>query len=232
MELHALGQSVLGGLFDREVAAAERIAESDCGNLTADNGYTANLLRNIFVIFGFGHGVNSGLEVIHLNHAAICGFNGLVDAVALDAEGNAVHFSVLADLDDFGTACRRAHLEIGRNGVVVGRNAGHHVLIYAFFSRHRPDEKARTHIGGIHAAVELDGDRVIDGLGRGEGQCVAADGCADPAADRHIVITEHIVAVSEGDGVFAVFVFHLIGLCGTRRIGGEARTGIVPCHIR
>lgn len=61
-------------------------------------------MRNIFVIFGFGHGVNSWLEAVYLNHAAVCGFNGLVDAVALNAEGNTVYLAVLADLDDFGTA--------------------------------------------------------------------------------------------------------------------------------
>lgn len=56
-------------------------------------GYTANLLRNIFIILGFGHGVHAGLEVVYLNHTAVCGFNGLVDTVALNAESNelAVH---------------------------------------------------------------------------------------------------------------------------------------------
>ena len=86
------------------VAAAELVAEIDGRHLTADNGYTANLLRNIFVIFAFGHGVNSGLEVAYLNHTAVCGFNGLIDAVALNAECDTIHLAVLADLDDFGTA--------------------------------------------------------------------------------------------------------------------------------
>ena len=103
-ELHALGQSVLGGLFDREVAAAELVAEIDGRHLTADYGDAACFLRHIFVIFGFCYGVHAGLEVVYLNHAAVCGFNGLVDTVALNAEGNAVHLAVLTDLDNFCTA--------------------------------------------------------------------------------------------------------------------------------
>ena len=130
-EFHALGQPVLGSLFDCEVAAAELVAEIDGRHLTADYGYTANLLRNIFVIFGFGHGVNSGLEVVYLNHAAVYGFNGLVDAVALNAEGNTVHLAVLADLDDFGTAVRNFQTDISLDRVINLLTESDSVLISA-----------------------------------------------------------------------------------------------------
>ena len=46
-EFHALYQSVLGGLFDGEIAAAELVTEIDGRHLTADYGDAACFLRHM-----------------------------------------------------------------------------------------------------------------------------------------------------------------------------------------
>ena len=93
------------------------IAECHGRRLSRYHGDTAGFLRLIFFFRQFGHGVNAGEEVIHLNQAAVGCFHGFIHTVALDAEGNAVHLAVLRGLDDFGRAIRNLNVKIAFYGV-------------------------------------------------------------------------------------------------------------------
>ena len=101
VKFHTLIQTVLRGFGNGEIAALQNIAEIHGSNLTADNGNTANLLRFVFVVVLFGHGVNAGGEIVNLNRAACACLNGFVHAVTCNGKGNPLNLAVLGSFNDF-----------------------------------------------------------------------------------------------------------------------------------
>ena len=128
VELHALIQSVLGGLGHGQIAAAEYIVEGNRRRLSGEHGNTVAFLGHILVIALLGDGINAGHQIVDVNFTVSVGGNGLIDALAGDGEGNAVHPAVLAGLDDFGAAVADLQLEKRSYRVADGGRIGDGIL--------------------------------------------------------------------------------------------------------
>ena len=128
MELHALIQSVLGGLGHGQIAAAEYIVEGNRRRLSGEHGNTVAFLGHILVIALLGDGIGAGHQIVDANFTVLVGGNGLIDALAGDGEGNAVHPAVLAGLDDFSAAIADLQLEKRSYRVADGGRIGDGIL--------------------------------------------------------------------------------------------------------
>ena len=128
MELHALIQPILGGLGHGKLAAAEHIVEGNRRRLPGKHGDTVAFLGHILVIALLGDGINAGHQIVDANFTVPVGGNGLIDALAGDGEGNAVHLAVLAGLDDFGAAVADLQLEKRSYRVADGGRIGDGIL--------------------------------------------------------------------------------------------------------
>ena len=128
VELHALIQSVLGGLGHGQIAAAEYIVEGNRRRLSGEHGNTVAFLGHILVIALLGDGIGAGHQIVDANFTVLVGGNGLIDALAGDGEGNAVHPTVLAGLDDFGAAVADLQLDKCPYGVADGGRIGDGIL--------------------------------------------------------------------------------------------------------
>ena len=131
MELHTLVQSVLGGLGHGQITAAEHIVEGNRRRLSSEHGNTVAFLGHILVIALLGDGIGAGHQIVDVNFTVSVGGNALIDALAGDGEGNAVHLAVLADLDDFGTAVRNFQTDISLDRVINLLTESDSVLISA-----------------------------------------------------------------------------------------------------
>ena len=110
MKGHALVEIILRGLHDLQISTLELVVEGHSGNLTGTDRHTAGLLRLILVVVHFGHGVDTGHQVVDLNLALEVGLDGLIDAVTGDGKGEVIHLAVLRSLDDLSSAV--GHLQI------------------------------------------------------------------------------------------------------------------------
>lgn len=128
MELHALIQPILGGLGHGKLAAAEHIVEGNRRRLPGKHGDTVAFLRLVFVIALLGDGIGAGHQIVDANFTVPVGGNGLIDALAGDGEGNAVHFAVLAGLDDFGAAVTDLQIQKGCDRVADRSAVGNNIL--------------------------------------------------------------------------------------------------------
>lgn len=128
MELHTLNKVVLGGFNNLEIAALQDIAEGHGCSLTGYNGDAAGFLRHIAVVAQLSYGIDSGHEVVDLNLSAVFGLHGLIHAVALYMEVNAVYFAVLGGFDDFGAAVGYLYIQIALNGVADRLGIGNQIL--------------------------------------------------------------------------------------------------------
>lgn len=128
MELHTLVQSVLGGLGHGQITAAEHIVEGNRRRLSGKHGNTVAFLGYILVIALLGDGINAGHQIIDANFTVSVGGNGLIDALAGDGEGNAVHPAVLAGLDDFGATVADLQLDKCPYGVADEGRIGDGIL--------------------------------------------------------------------------------------------------------
>ena len=101
MKFYTFNHVVLGGLDYLEVAAFENVVECYGCRLPGYHSYSAALLRLIFVFRLLGYGVNSRIEMIHLNLATVFRLNSFIDTIALNAERNPVNLAVLGGFYDF-----------------------------------------------------------------------------------------------------------------------------------
>ena len=128
VELHALIQSVIGGFGHGKLAAAEYIVEGNRRRLSGKHGNTVAFLGLVFVIALLGDGIGAGHQIVDANFTVPVGGNGLIDTLAGDGEGNAVHPAVLAGLDDFGAAVADLQLDKRFYGVADGGRIGDGIL--------------------------------------------------------------------------------------------------------
>ena len=128
VELHALIQSVLGGLGHGQIAAAEYIVEGNRRRLPGKHGDTVAFLGYILVVALLSDGIDTGHQIVDANFTVPVGGNGLIDALAGDSEGNAIHPAVLAGLDDFGAAVADLQLDKRFYGVADGGRIGDGIL--------------------------------------------------------------------------------------------------------
>ena len=128
MELHTLVQSVLGGLGHGQITAAEHIVEGNRRRLSGEHGNAVAFLWHILVITLLSDGIDTGHQIVNANFTVSVGGNALIDTLAGDGEGNAVHLAVLAGLDDFGAAVTDLQIQKGCDRV-AGRSAvGNNIL--------------------------------------------------------------------------------------------------------
>ena len=128
VELHALIQPILGGLGHGQFATAKHIVEGNRRRLAGKHGNTVAFLRLVFAIALLGDGIGAGHQIVDANFTVPVGGNGLIDALAGDGEGNAVHLAVLAGLDDFGAAVTDLQIQKGCDRVADRSTVGDHIL--------------------------------------------------------------------------------------------------------
>ena len=128
MELHTLVQSVLGGLGHGQITAAEYIVEGNRRRLPSEHGNTVAFLGYILVITLLGDGIDTGHQIVDANFTVSVGGNALIDALAGDGEGNAVHPAVLAGLDDFSAAIADLQIQKGCDRVADRSAVGNNIL--------------------------------------------------------------------------------------------------------
>ena len=168
VELHSLIQPVLRGLGHGQFATAKHIVEGNRRRLAGKHGNTVAFLRLVFVIALLGDGIGAGHQIVDANFTVPVGGNGLIDTLAGDGEGNAVHLAVLTGLDDFGAAIADLQLEKRSYRVADGGRIGDGILNAAV---------------GTVLIVCPDKD--------------AAAGCAPACGDRHIAAGSRIGGDSE-----------------------------------
>lgn len=128
MELHALIQPILGGLGHGKLAAAEHIVEGNRRPLPGKHGDTVAFLGHILVITLLSDGIDTGHQIVDVNFTVSVGGNALIDALAGDGEGNAVHLAVLAGLDDFSAAIADLQIQKGCDRVADRSAVGNNIL--------------------------------------------------------------------------------------------------------
>ena len=128
MELHTLVQSVLGGLGHGQITAAEYIVEGNRRRLPSEHGNTVAFLGYILVVALFSDGIDTGHQIVDANFTVPVGGNGLIDALAGDGEGNAVHPAVLAGLNDFSAAIADLQIQKGCDRVADRSAVGNNIL--------------------------------------------------------------------------------------------------------
>ena len=128
VELHTLIQPILGGLGHGQIAAAEYIVEGNRRRLPSEHGNTVAFLGYILVVALFSDGIDTGHQIVDANFTVPVGGNGLIDALAGDGEGNAIHPAVLAGLDDFGAAVADLQIQKGCDRVADRSAVGNNIL--------------------------------------------------------------------------------------------------------
>ena len=128
MELHTLIQPVLGCLGHGQIAAAEYIVEGNRRRLSGEHGNAVAFLGHILVITLLSDGIGAGHQIVDANFTVPVGGNGLIDALAGDGEGNAIHLAVLAGLDDFSAAIADLQIQKGCDRVADRSAVGNNIL--------------------------------------------------------------------------------------------------------
>ncbi len=128
VELHTLIHPILGGLGHGQIATTEYIVEGNRCRLSGKHGDTVAFLGHILVIALLGDGINAGHQIIDANFTVPVGGNDLIDTLAGDGEGNAVHLAVLAGFDNFRTAIADLQLDKRPYRVADGGRIGDGIL--------------------------------------------------------------------------------------------------------
>ena len=128
VELHALIQPILGGLGHGQITAAEYIVEGNRRRLSGEHGNAVAFLGYILVVALFSDGIGAGHQIVDANFTVSVGGNALIDALAGDGEGNAVHLAVLAGLDDFSAAIADLQIQKGCDRVADRSAVGNNIL--------------------------------------------------------------------------------------------------------
>ena len=131
MEGYALHKTVLRGLDDLQISSLEFVVEGHSGNLTGNDRHTPGLLRLILVVVHFGHGVDTGHQVVDLNFTLGVGLDGLIAPVAGDGKGEVIYLAVLARFDDLGRAVGHLQIEECLHGVTDRLCVGDNILLAA-----------------------------------------------------------------------------------------------------
>ena len=229
VELHALIQSVLGGLGHGQLAAAEHIVEGNRRRLSGEHGNAVAFLGHILVIALLGDGINAGHQIVDVNFTVSVGGNALIDALAGDGEGNAVHLAVLAGLDDFGAAVTDLQIQKGCDRVAdrsaVGNNILHGAVrtIVAIAPHHDALTQSLLFGSGLKRADRgvLSRDRQHISLNReGNARLVS----------RETVIAQDAVGIGQRGRIAASVPIQLDGLCFSGTFGHEARDNGMLLH--
>ena len=231
MEGNALVQTVLGGLGHGEMAPSEGIAEGHGGRLTVDHGDVLGFLVIVLVVGLLGHHILAGNQIVDLDLAVGTGGHSLVNALTDDAEGDALHDTVLGGLDDLHTAVADIELQVALHRVADRLGVGDQILRTALRAEAavRPGDEAHTH--GVFL-----GGRDSDSLG-GSLLCGDAEGVAihrkldtgDIGGEG--VVTQNTVGVGQLCLVLAAGPCHLDLLCLAGTLGEKAGQLGVLLHI-
>ena len=161
MEGNALVQTILGGLGHGEMAPSEGVAEGHGGRLTVDHVDVLGFLVIVLVIGLLGYHILTGNQIVDLDLAVGIGGHSLVNALTGDAEGDALHNTILGGLDDLHAPKADIQLQIALHRVADRLGIGDEILRAALRTEAavRPGDKAHTH--GVFL-----GGRDGDSLGR------------------------------------------------------------------
>lgn len=212
MELHALIQPILGGLGHGKLAAAEHIVEGNRRPLPGKHGDTVAFLGHILVIALLGDGINAGHQIVDVNFTVSVGGNALIDALAGDGEGNAVHPAVLAGLDDFSAAIADLQLEKRSYRVADGGRIGDGILNTAVGTV----LIVRSNKNAAAGSASTCGDRHIAGGSRigGDGERIARNIETEAGfAGGEGKLRQHAVGIRELGNVLTAIPRKLNRLC-------------------
>ena len=229
VELHTLVQSVLGGLGHGQITAAEYIVEGNRRRLPSEHGNTVAFLGYILVVALFSDGIDTGHQIVDANFTVPVGGNGLIDALAGDGEGNAVHPAVLAGLDDFGAAVTDLQIQKGCDRVAdrsaVGNNILHGAVrtIVAIAPHHDALTQSLLFGSDLERADRgvLSRDRQHISLNREGNACLVS---------RETVIAKDAIGIGQRGRIAASVPVQLDGLCFAGTFGHEARDNGMLLH--
>ena len=229
MELHALIQPILGGLGHGKLAAAEHIVEGNRRRLPGKHGDTVAFLGHILVIALLGDGINAGHQIVDVNFTVSVGGNALIDALAGDGEGNAVHPAVLAGLDDFSAAIADLQLEKRSYRVADGGRIGDGILNAAVGAVLivRPNKNAAA------GSASTCGDRHIAGGSRigGDGERIARNIETEAGfAGGEGKLRQHAVGIRELGNVLTAIPRKLNRLCAAAASAHKAGANGMALH--
>ena len=229
VELHTLIQPILGGLGHGKLAAAEYIVEGNRCRLSGKHGDTVAFLGHILVIALLGDGINAGHQIIDANFTVSVGGNSLIDALADNGKGNAVHLAVLAGFDNFSAAIADLQLDKRPYRVADGGRIGDGILNAAVWAVLivRPNKNATA------GSASTCGDRHIAG-----GSCIGGDG---KRIARHAEmearltggegkLRQYTVGIREFCNILTAVPRKLNGLCAAAASAHKARANGMALH--
>ena len=129
MELNAAVQPILAVFGDGQAAFLQAVVEADSRRLPGLDGHLLRLLGDVVASHLLCDSVLAGLQVVDLHLTLAIACDGLVDAVAGNVEGDALHLAVLGGFDNLGGAVGHVQLEIGGDGVSHGLRIGDGILL-------------------------------------------------------------------------------------------------------
>ena len=229
VELHTLVQSVLGGFGHGKLAAAEHIVEGNRRRLSGKHGNTVAFLGLVFVIALLGDGIGAGHQIVDANFTVPVGGNGLIDALAGDGEGNAIHLAVLAGLDDFSAAIADLQLEKRSYRVADGGRIGDGILNAAVGAVLivRPNKNAAA------GSASSCGDRHIAAGSRIGGDSERIARHAEMKArltGGEGKLRQHAVGIRKLSNILTAVPRKLNGLCAAAASAHKARANGVALH--
>ena len=229
VELHTLIQSVLGGFGHGKLAAAEHIVKGNRRRLSGKHGDTVAFLGHILVIALLGDGINAGHQIVDANFTVSVGGNGLIDTLAGDGEGNAVHFAVLAGFDNFRAAIADLQLDKRPYRVTDGGRIGDGILNAAVWAVLivRPNKNAAA------GSTSSCGDRHIAAGSRIGGDSERIARHAEMKArltGGEGKLRQHAVGIRELGNVLTAIPHKLNGLCAAAASAHKARANGMALH--
>ena len=211
VESYALNQIILRRFDNLKITSFENIIEVDLCHLTGNNGYSVNLLRNIFVDRLFCYRVNTGHKVIQLEFTAVCGCYCLIDTVTADSKLNAVNLSVLTCLYNLTRAVAYLHFDKAADLLSISNHVLNTVAVLV--------DTVRPYNYTSADAVLFcgsDGKFLARSFIYRNSQLVTADGERNAVnVCREIVIAKDTVCIGESSNILASVPFKLVYLCRT-----------------
>ena len=229
VELHTLVQSVLGGLGHGQITAAEYIVEGNRRRLSGEHGNAVAFLGHILVITLLSDGIDTGHQIVDANFTVPVGGNGLIDALAGDGEGNAIHLAVLAGLDNFSASIADLQLDKRFYGVADGGRIGDGILNAAVGAVLivRPNKNAAA------GSASSCGDRHIAAGSRigGDSERIARHAeMKTRLTGGEGKLRQHAVGIRELGNVLTAVPRKLNGLCAAAASAHKARANDVALH--
>ena len=212
MEGNALVQTVLGGLGHGEMAPSEGVAEGHGGRLTVDHGDMLRLLQVVLIIGLLGYHILTGNQIVDLNFAVGTGGHSLVDALTGNAEGDALHNTILGGLDDLHTAKADRNREGILHGVADRLGVADHILDAAIGA---VDIVAPGHNAPAHGVVLgcSDGHRLAGGFRCRHDQVIAGNRELDTGlTGRKRELGENAVGIGQSSDVLTAVPLHFHSL--------------------